>query len=90
MENILRKEIVNNYDNGFNVGYRSGYNPKNRLMFVFVAKNNLKYFKDCKKAIVIDHFKAKMQYRYEERFKEIYSNCQSLKSINLKEFKGQD
>lgn len=83
MENVLNKQIINGYDNGsFCASYKStGNNPKHQLMFAYVAKNNLKYFKDCKKAFDIQYFNVKMLYRYEEQFKDIYCSHKLYKLV---------
>jgi hypothetical protein len=61
MENVLNKHVINNYNNGFVTSYKmNNNNPKNRLLFAYVAKNNIKYFDNCKKAIKIEYFNVKM------------------------------
>jgi hypothetical protein len=62
------------YNDKFNTGYNSYYYrndkkpaPKNSIMFIVVAQNNLKYFEFCKKAYKADEFMSKILYRKEER-----------------------
>lgn len=84
------------YDNRdkFSTGYNSYYYrnnnkpaPKNSIMFVVVAQNNLKYFEFCKKAYKADEFFAKILYRKEDKvmtyfqtydLKNDWSNISSL------------
>jgi len=84
------------YDNrgDFSTGYNSYYyrnnnkpTPKNSIMFVVVAQNNLKYFEFCKKAYKADEFFTKLLYRKEDKvmtyfqtydLKNDWSNISSL------------
>jgi hypothetical protein len=68
--------VVCGYDNDkFLTGYttyyhcNSNYNPavKKSIMFVSVAKNNLKYIKFCKKAYNVNEFFTKLLYRKENK-----------------------
>ena len=51
-----------------------GLNTKAGIMFVMVAKNNLKFFeRHCKKAFHVDNFKHKMLYRKEDMVMNYYN-----------------
>jgi len=72
--------VVTGYSSGygsnkstFNTGYNSYYNrdkkdlKKASIMFIIVARNNVKYMEFCKKAYKVDEFFSKILYRKEER-----------------------
>ena len=73
--------VVTGYSSGYGQSkpsFTTGYNsyhyrndkkpaPKNSIMFVVVANNNLKYFEYCKKAYKADEFFARILYRKEDK-----------------------
>lgn len=52
----------------------NGNNVKSAIMFVSVAKNNIKYFDYCKKAYHINDFYWKMLYRKEDMILSYFNN----------------
>lgn len=73
---IMDIPVINDYSRGFvpTKSAKDNNNGKHSLMFIYLAKNNLKYINACRKAIHINDFDAKFLYRYMDRISNIYSN----------------
>jgi hypothetical protein len=55
------------YDRGFTNGRHSGKAKSMKgIMFIMLAKNNIKYMEYCKKAYKVDEFNVRMLYRKEK------------------------
>ena len=86
METIVNIPTINNYkkDIGFipTKSSKANNNGKHSLMFIYLAKNNLKYINSCKKPIHIKHFDAKFLYRYMDRISNTYAFVNLHTTVN--------
>ncbi|MFW6246814.1 MAG: hypothetical protein ACOC22_01415 [bacterium] len=66
-------DIVTNYGTYYGKTNPFNLTKKRGIMFVMVAKNNMKIFKHCKKAYHVSEFKHKMLYRKEDMIMKYYN-----------------